>query len=80
MKYLVEFEDNDRGCVECPYSYYSNGFEWDWEDESYEHTTLNEVGPCGFYCGKYSRYLGNYVNDHGLIPFPDWCQAITKVI
>lgn len=79
-KYQLIFEDDDKGCVECPYSYYSDGFEYDWEDESQEHTTLNQVGPCGFYCSKTKKYLGNYTNRHGLIPIPDWCETVKKVL
>lgn len=73
-KYQLIFEDDDKGCVECPYSYYSDGFESDYGDE-----TFNQVGPCGFYCGKTKKYLGNYTNNHGLVPIPEWCNTVKKI-
>lgn len=66
-KYQLIFEDDERGCVSCPYSYYYDG-----DDESSKE--------CGFYCSKYKRYIGQYENNHGLVTIPDWCVTVKKVI
>ena len=66
MKYQLIFEDDDRGCVSCPYSFYN-------DDE-----TLATEGE-GFYCRKTNKFLGNYTNAHGLIPIPVWCKTVKQI-